>query len=183
MIQPPLYVIKITLDGANPPVSRLVKIRSDIPLDVLHKVIQKAMGWQDCHLHQFIVGKTRYSLPTDYGMEKMDEREFSLREIAPNKGAKLKYEYDFGDSWIHIIQVQQVIADKSGFSHPECLGGENACPPEDIGGVWGYAELQEILKNPKREEYEHYRDWAGPGFDPAAFNLKKVNAALKRIKT
>jgi len=186
IIQPPVYVLKITLEGSTPPVSRRVKVKSDISLDVLHEVIQCAMGWEHYHLHQFIVGKTFYgesnSGEDDYGMEMLDEQDVTLRDLAPKKRSKLKYEYDFGDGWMHLLKVEQVITDEPGFSGVECLGGENACPPEDVGGVWGYAELQETLKNPKHEEYEHYREWVGPDFDPVAFDLKKVNASLKRIK-
>jgi len=186
IIQPPVYVLKITLEGSTPPVSRRVKVKSDIPLDVLHEVIQCAMGWEHYHLHQFIVGKTFYgesnSDEDDYGMEMLDERKFTARDLAPKKGSKLKYEYDFGDGWMHLLKVEQVITDEPGFSGVECLGGENACPPEDVGGVWGYTGLQEALNDPKHEEYEHYREWVGPDFDPAAFDLKKVNASLKRIK-
>jgi len=186
IVQPPVYILKITLEGSIPPVSRQVKVKSVIALDVLHEIIQCTMGWEHCHLHQFIAGKTFYgesnSDEDDYGMEMLNERKFTLRDLAPKKGSKLKYEYDFGEGWMHLLKVEQVITDEPGFSGAECLGGENACPPEDVGGVWGYAELQEALKNPKHEEYEHYREWVGPDFDPSAFDLKKVNASLKRIK-
>jgi len=190
IVQPAVYVLKITLEESTPPVSRRVKVKSGISLDVLHEVIQYAMGWTDSHLHQFIVGKTYYGTPDpdfeDYGMEMLDEQDFTLLDLAldlaPKKGSKLKYEYDFGDGWMHILKVEQVIPDEPGFSAAECLSGENACPPEDFGGVWGYAELQETLKNPKHGEYENLREWVGPGFDPAAFDLKKVNSLLKRIK-
>jgi len=186
IIQPPVYVLKITLEESTPPVSRRVKVKSGISLAVLHDVIQTAMGWTDSHLHQFIAGKTCYGTPDpdfdDYGMEMLDEQDFTLRELAPTKGSKLKYEYDFGDGWMHLLKVEQVTTDEPGFSGAECLSGGNACPLEDVGGVWGYAELQETLKDPEHEEYEHYRQWAGPDFDPAAFDLKKVNASLRRIK-
>ena len=186
IIQSHVYVVLITLEGCSPQVFRRVKVRSDISLEALHEVIQKTMGWHDCHLHQFIVGKTFYSLPDpdhdDFGMEMQDEQKFTLRDLAPKKGSKLKYEYDFGDSWIHLLKVEQVIVDEVGFTRPECLAGENACPPEDVGGLWGYANLQKILKHPNHEEYQGYRKWAGPRFNPYAFDLKKANAALKRIK-
>jgi hypothetical protein len=185
--QHPVYVLKITLEESTPPVFRVVKVKSGITLDLLHEIIQCAMGWEYCHMHQFIVGKNFYgeSFPDaeQFGMEVLDERKFTLREVAPKKGSKLRYEYDFGDGWMHIVQVEQVVTDEPKFNHVECLAGENACPPEDVGGPWGYANLQEILNDPKHEEYEHYLEWVGPGFDPFAFDIKKVNASLKRIKT
>jgi hypothetical protein len=142
------------------------------------------MGWENCHLHQFILGKKFYRHPDsddDYpGENMMDELEFTLQDLAPKKGAKLKYEYDFGDSWIHLVQVKEIIEDDS--KYPECLAGENACPPEDVGGMWGYANMLEALKAPKHPQHETFQEWLGGKFDPKAFDLKEVNRALKRFK-
>jgi len=101
--------------------------------------VLQGIAISDSHLHQFIVGKAFYGVSDpdydDCGVEMMDERDFTLRDIAPKKGSKLKYEYALGDGWIHLIKVEQVIADDPGFSGAECLSGENACSPEDVGGV------------------------------------------------
>ena len=184
--KPPVYVLRITLDGSRPTVSRTVKVQSDISLAVLHDVIQKAMGWFNCHLHQYIFGKQYYGVPSpdndDFGFEILDEKKFTLRDLAPKKGSKLKYEYDSGDSWIHLLKVEQVILDDPEFKHPVCLGGENACPPEDVGGVWGYESMLKALNDPKHPEYKEFLEWVGGKFDPYAFDLNKVNIALKRIK-
>ena len=75
-----------------------------------------------------------------------------------------------------------MITDDPGFSGTECLSGENACPPEDIGGIWGYTDMLEAIKNPEHEDYEELQESFGPDFDPATFDLKKVNASIKRIK-
>ena len=185
IIQPPVYILKITLEESTPPVFRQVKVRSNVSLDILHQIIQESMGWHDCHPHQYILAQKYYGTPDplydEFDMEMLNERDFTLGQLAPKKGSKLKYEYDFGDSWIHLIKVVQVIADDPGFTHPECLSGENACPPEDVGGVWGYAEVQETLKNPKHKDYKDLRKWVGPQFAPSAFDLEKTNAALKRL--
>ena len=60
------------------------------------------------------------------------------------------------------------------------LAGERACPAEDCGGLWRYQEILEILKDPKHEEYEHYREWLGGEFDPEEFDVNKVNGLFER---
>jgi hypothetical protein len=63
-----------------------------------------------------------------------------------------------------------------------CAIGERACPPEDSGGVEGYYEKLEILRDPNRDEHEHIKAWiesmTGGPFHPDAFDMEKVNAAL-----
>jgi hypothetical protein len=62
-----------------------------------------------------------------------------------------------------------------------CLAGENACPPEDCGGIWGYYELLKAIKNPKHKEHRNMLDWLGGQFDPGQFDLKKINAKLRGL--
>jgi len=94
------------------------------------------MGWSDCHLHQFIVGGTYYGMPDpDYDFDVQDERKVKLNQIARGKGARFRYEYDFGDSWVHILQVEKVLSPEPGQQVPVCVKGKRACPPEDVGGV------------------------------------------------
>jgi hypothetical protein len=70
---------------------------------------------------------------------------------------------------------------------PACLAAKGACPPEDCGGPWGYADLKEALANPRREDHESMLDWLGldniDGFDPAACDpaaceLTEINELL-----
>jgi hypothetical protein len=63
-----------------------------------------------------------------------------------------------------------------------CLAGENACPPEDVGGPHGYGEFLEVLKDPDHEEFEDYMTWSAGNFDPRRFDRDAVNAALAKIK-
>ena len=184
---PPVYVLHVSLKNTTPLVWRRIKVRSDISLENLHEVIQVAMGWRNSHLHQFIVGKSFSGVPdpddSGYGMEMLDEQEYTLKDLAPKKGSKLRYEYDFGDSWMHQIKVEQVVANDLDYKHPTCLAGENACPPEDVGGVWGYINMQEALRDPDHEEHDQFKEWIGRGtFDPTVFDLKKPNKGLQRIK-
>jgi hypothetical protein len=181
-----LYRLKITLKSSKPPIWRRVVVRSDIKLDRLHQIIQLVMGWTDSHLHQFIVGRTFYGRPdpefADMGPEMLNEKRFTVADLAPATKKKFIYEYDFGDGWQHDVLVEKVLPSDAGFKHPVCLGGANACPPEDCGGIWGYYNLLETLADPKHAEHEEMKNWLGGEWHAKRFELEETNEILKRMK-
>lgn len=182
----PLYQLKITLKWSDPPIWRRVVVRSDMALCRLHDIIQRVMGWTDSHLHQFIVGDTRYGTPDPemmgFGRQILSEQSYTVSDVAPAAKSSFVYEYDFGDSWIHKIVVEKILPPDSEFQHPICLAGANACPPEDCGGIGGYSELIEILADPRNPEHESMKDWLGYDLDPARFDIEIANGGLKRLK-
>lgn len=184
-IQAPIYQIKVTLDHSQPPIWRRILVPSDITLARLHRILQAVMGWEDCHLHQFIVGQTYYGVPDpDYGgwVEMRDEKRVKLNQIVPGEGFKFRYEYDFGDSWMHTLRVEKVLAPEPGQQYPACIKGKRACPPEDVGGIWGYYGFLEAIQDPDHLEHEDYLTWVGGEFDPEAFDLDEVNAVLRTLR-
>jgi len=114
----------------------------------------------------------------DIELEGEDEDAVTLAEVCPKVKSKVVYEYDFGDGWEHIIEVQKVTEPEPGMEYPVCLAGKNACPPDDCGGVWCYYEMLKALQDPSHESHDEYIEWLGEGFDPQAFDLDQVNAAL-----
>jgi hypothetical protein len=181
----PIYQIKITLVGSKPPIWRRLLVRSDISLGKLHHIIQAAMGWWDEHLHQFIVGGMFYGLPVpEYNddPELRDERRVKLSQIASGEGFKFQYEYDFGDDWMHQVLLEKILPPEPGQAYPLCIKGRRACPPEDVGGIWGYAGFLEAIRDPEHSEHEEYVEWIGDEFDPEAFDLEEVNEALKALR-
>jgi hypothetical protein len=180
----PIYQIKVTLEDSRPPVWRRLLVRSDVTLAQLHEIIQAAMGWWDYHLHQFIVGETHYRQPhPDFEdlSETGDERQVRLDQIAPGEGSSFRYEYDFGDSWLHQVLVEKVLPPQPGQMCPVCVKGRRACPPEDVGGVWGYEEFLEAIADREHQQHHDYLEWIGGEFDPDAFDLDEVNAALRDL--
>lgn len=182
-----VHRLKVTL-GTSPPVWRRLAVPSGTTLEQLHHVLQVAMGWEDCHLHQFVVGSARYGprdgfLDDGWGTPPKNEATAKLSRVA-SAGTSFGYEYDFGDGWQHQIvveKVDEVVAGGTGTDGPVCLSGRRACPPEDCGGVWGYEHLLEVLAHPEHEEHEDMLEWVGGDHDPERFDVDEINARVHRL--
>jgi hypothetical protein len=172
-----VYQLKITLN-TQPPIWRRVQVK-DCSLSRLHDVIQTAMGWMHSHLHGFEVGGEQYGEPDPMGMmETEDEGKLKLGEVAAQGHKRFSYTYDFGDSWEHTIQIEKTLTPEPGVRYPRCVEGQRACPPEDCGGTWGYADFLEAIQKPSHPNHEEMLDWIGGEFDPEAFDVGKVNKEL-----
>lgn len=180
-----LYQLKITLRYSKPAIWRRVVVRADMPLERLHHVIQIVMGWTDTHLHQFVLGRKFYGVPDtegdSYGTETLNEKQYTVADLAPASKKKFSYEYDFGDSWEHEILVEKALPPDAAVKHPVCLAGANACPPEDCGGIIGYYDLLEAMADPKHERHEEMKEWVGEDWAEKTFDLEETNAMLKRL--
>jgi Plasmid pRiA4b ORF-3-like protein len=179
------YQIKISLRGVSkPPVWRRVAVPADITLDLLHELILRVMGWSGDHLHVFSTGWAEYGSP-DAGLGHGNEAAVRLLELLSGPGDKLRYTYDFGDDWDHDVVLEEVLPASPGTTDPCCLAGKGACPPEDCGGVWGYAELKEILADRGHQRHQDMLDWlgldSGDDFDPKAFSVEHVNFRLGSV--
>ncbi len=179
-----VYQLKVTLRDTHPPIWRRIQLRGDMRLSQLHRVLQIAMGWTDSHLHQFRVGGRYYGIPDrEFGdSETINESRIRLNQIAQTDKARFVYEYDFGDSWEHEISVEKIFKPAQLLKHPVCVAGKRACPPEDVGGIWGYEHFLQVVRDPGDPEQEDLLEWIGGEFDPEAFDLDAVNRALARIK-
>ena len=180
-----LYQFKITLLESQPPIWRRIQVKN-CTLDKLHERIQTAMGWTNSHLHQFEIDGERYGDPEliDDGFEDfhaVDSTVTKINEIIPKDGKRFRfsYEYDFGDCWQHEVLFEGCLRAEKGQRYPICVEGERACPPEDVGGVWGYAEFLEAIADPKHEQHDDFVEWAGE-FDPEEFDAAKATKAMRR---
>jgi hypothetical protein len=172
-------VLRISLDDVEPEVWRRVVVPSDIVLPELADVLLAAMGWEGYHLHQFVIADVvSFAMPDEDNEWLIDERQVTLQQISRN-GSTFSFEYDFGDGWRHTVSVESVGEPDPARKPPMLIDGANACPPEDCGGPWGYANLREALDDPGHEEHEAMRDWAGDDFDQARFEL---SSAAKRVR-
>ena len=174
-----VYQLFIQLAGIEPPIWRRIVVPGQVTLAHFHRILQVVMGWENYHLHQFIVGATYYGEPDpEYGDNMKDDRRTRLRGIARKEGDSFVYEYDFGDSWQHVITVENIEPWTPESMAPRCLDGARACPPEDCGGIGGYEHLIEALHNPRHPDHKEMRAWVGKHFDPELFSLQAANSAI-----
>jgi hypothetical protein len=92
-------------------------------------------------------------------------------------GGTFDYHYDMSDGWKHRIMVETppLAWSQLELPMPACTAGENACPPEDVGGPHGYRHFLECINNPGIEEHGDTLRWVGGVFDPRGFDLNRVN--------
>lgn len=178
-----VYQFKVTLQGIRPPIWRRFQVLSDITFYQLHRVIQEVMGWADYHLHLFDMGGlvvTDAETLAEVWEDGINERQ-RMDKYLNREGQKLRYEYDFGDSWEHDLLLEKILPVESGVNYPRCLKGKRACPPEDCGGIWGYMMLLEAMADENHPEREEYLDWLGEEIDPEEFDLEGINRELARL--
>lgn len=180
-----IYQIKVTLLGTDTPIWRRLLVPADLTLEQLHDVLQLAIGWENCHLHEFRIGRQRFGKPdpterTLGGPRTASERTVRLFSVLGRAGAKAVYMYDFGDSWEHELLVEKCLASEPGCAYPACLAGERNGPPEDCGGIPGFYNLLEAISDPQHEDHQDLLDWVGGSFDPESFSVDAVNQRLQR---
>ena len=147
-----IYQIKVTLNDTHPPIWRRIQVPGNTTLLKLHDILQIVMGWEDYHLHMFTIEGSIYGDPADdeYGdLGTIDEANYKLNQVIDREGQRFTYEYDFGDSWDHTLLVEKILPPQEGVRYPICLKGKRACPPEDVGGVWGYENFLEAIRDPE----------------------------------
>jgi hypothetical protein len=180
---PQIYQIKVTHIDIDPPIWRRLLISGDTNLGLLHGILQISMGWQNSHLHQFMVGRTFYADPEAELDDAVNEFNTLVCDIAPAEKNKFMYVYDFGDSWEHVIQVEKILTEHKDFTPPAvCIDGSRACPPEDCGSIPGYYDLCEIMQDPDHERYDEMLEWLGDEYDPEQFDAGEINKYLVKLE-
>lgn len=175
-----VYELIIVLKDINPKISRTIQVNSDISLNELHHIIQISMVWTNSHLYSFIIDEIEYSLKDyDYDNHKYgNAKAYWIKEF---KNEPIEYVYDFGDYWEHSVRIVKEIKDER-LLHPKCIQGEGTCPPEDVGGIHGFEEFKEIMKDKSHPERDSYIEWYGSEFDPNKVDLDEINQELTNLK-
>ncbi len=186
-----LFTLELELLGAPLPIKRTLKIPSNMNLGYVQEVLMLAMGWEGYHLKEIRAGGityfTRYAggeapEPTE-GFPQRDAFQYIIGDLLKLHGDSFTFVYDMGDYWVHRVTLIEVLPcqtwDQGGdYAGAEMIDGQNACPPEDVGGTEGYASMLKSLANPEDEEREDYIHWLNRDFDPNRFNLYE---ARKRV--
>ena len=178
-----VYQFRVSLKGAKPPIWRRIQVPGTYTFWNLHSAIQDAMGWEDYHMHAFeifdpsvgavvVIGGPSLSLEESGRILSGDE--IAIADYFSPENNEAKYEYDFGDSWMHKVKLDKILPREENLEYPRCIAGKRACPPEDCGGVWGYIDLLEIISDPQHEEHQEMLEWVGEDFDPEDFSPDEV---------
>jgi hypothetical protein len=183
--EPQIFQVRITLKGvAQPPVWRRMLLPAEITLDHLHHAIQAVMGWHGYHMHVFTAGSEEYGV-ADSELGHRDERHVALSDLISDPGDRLSYTYDFGDDWEHELRLEEVHVPEPESTYPICIAGRGACPPEDCGGVGGYANLRAVMADPTNPAHTEMLIWleleSGTDFDPGEFDVDAANESLAYI--
>jgi hypothetical protein len=169
--------LKVTLRDTKPPVWRRLLVPGATTLGDLHRAIQAAMGWDDCHLHTFDIEGRQYGDRRTVD-DVADESRVTLNGLTKSGVTRFAYTYDFGDNWQHAVVIEKSPPAAEALSRPVCTAGKRRCPPEDCGGPWGYRELLDILADPAHPEHAERLEWLGEDFDPEDFNPAIADAIL-----
>jgi hypothetical protein len=175
---------KIELEHTDPKVTRSFKVSPLISMYEMHHIIQIVMGWTNSHLYQFNVGEQVIAdirLVDDELGPVTDVKDVMVTQVFSHVGNTITYEYDFGDGWMHHLELVEISTHPIDEELTQIIGGENACPPENCGGTYGFKELKEILMNPKHPEFKSTKRWVGNKFDPMHFDIIEVQKNLKKL--
>ena len=175
---PSILEMDIVLKGSKPKIWRKVLVPDNLTFHALHYVIQFSMGWRNYHLYQFTYGQ-RFHIgvphPEDFFYLE-DSRKLKINTLLAYPNNKIEYWYDFGNDWYHNVTVKKIHPQEKGQLYPRVIGGKGACPPEDCGGIWGYAEMLDIINNHKDSvQYKGIMKWIGYEFDPTEFDKDDSN--------
>lgn len=191
-----VFQFKVTLLGSNPSIWRQIQILDACTFWELHTAIQSAMGWQDCHLHDFRVinshinsnNNIRIGMPIDDDdkpaiLASWDTKVYDY--LTTNK--VIEYVYDYGDHWLHEIKYEGIFPKLASTKYPLCLAGENACPPDGCGGMQLYNALLQTLNDKNHPDHIDSLEFFGDKFAPNKFDIKQVkfknpNIRLKKVQ-
>ena len=175
--------LRIKLDDVEPAVVRRLEVALTIRLDRLHLVLQAAMNWTNSHLYEIRARDVGWGVPDpDFGDGPLDAAKARLSDVLEDVGARsLKYLYDFGDGWEHSIRIERIADAVPGIAYPRLIEATGRCPPEDVGGPWGYREFLDAINDPRHEEHDERLRWIGGRFDPADTDAEALAQAVHSL--
>lgn len=164
-----VYQFKVALKYIRPPIWRRIQVPATSTFWDLHVAIQDAMGWEDYHLHEFTMPDPKTGeeaciglLDPNWRPEVLSNRRQKVADWFSLENQRAGYIYDFGDGWQHTVELEKILPREPGLKYPRCIGGRRACPPEDCGGIGGYAEIVAG----ESEFQEDFADYDPERFDP-----------------
>ena len=179
-----VYQLRIALKYIEPPIWRRIQVPETYSFWDLHVAIQDAMGWVDYHLHEFEMNdpstgeKRSIGIPDEdaayWGREILADQQQMIADWFSMENKVAQYTYDFGDGWEHRIELEKILPRDSSIEYPTCIAGKRACPPEDCGGIGGYQDFLDAIRDPSHEQHEELLEWIGGEFDSEHFDVNQV---------
>ncbi len=175
--------LRIKLDDVEPAVVRRVEVPLTIRLDRLHLVLQAAMGWTNSHLYEIRARDIGWGITDpDFGDGPLNASKARLIDVLEDVGTRsLKYLYDFGDGWEHSVRIERITDPMPGIAYPRLVEAAGRCPPEDVGGPWGYRDFLDAIADPDHEEHADSLQWIGGHFDPINVNAEALTQAVNHL--
>jgi hypothetical protein len=174
--------LRIQLRDVTPVVWRRILVAGSIRMAKLSLILIAAMGWNNSHPHEFLIGDQRIGMCFDDDPEDdIDEKSVTVLQ-ALREERRFSFAYDFGDSWDHDVVVEDLTWSSVALTFAVCLEGENACPPDDVGGASGYRRFVKAITDPEHEEHDRTIGWVDGPFDPTEFDVAKANALMQRVR-
>lgn len=192
--------VRVELADIEPKIWRQLEVSGSLTLGQVHRVLQTAFGWEDMHLHRFTaddpfaplrpvdgeIPETLQWLPRRECDEPDDrpEEDISLGQLLDLGSGAAFYEYDFGDSWLHRLELVAQHPAKEGAPPATVVDGARRGPLEDSGGFPGYEEILEALANPAHPDHAEHSEWvaeitgSAEPFDPEFLDIPALNQAL-----
>jgi hypothetical protein len=181
----PVARIRISLRGAQPEIWRLLDVPLSTTLLSLHDLIQIAMGWTGTHRFAFDVGSKRYGVPDPgdlAGVRRvLKAKGMPLHRLVERGCQRFDYTYDFGDDWVHDVVVEACRVGKNDIDYPVFVSGAGRCPPEDVGGMSGFEDFVDAIRNPRHPEHRRMIRWYGGTFEQANINADHVRKVFESI--
>ncbi|MHB8510469.1 MAG: plasmid pRiA4b ORF-3 family protein [Candidatus Dormibacteria bacterium] len=141
---PSVYQLRVVLREVSPLIWRRLLVRADTTIADLHATLQIAFGWDDAHLHRFLIHGSEYGIAYSGGISFRDDpRSVNLAHFSLRVGERFVYDYDLIDGWRHDVRLERVVSLEPERSYPVCTGGRRARPPEGCGGAWAFVEQRQ----------------------------------------
>jgi len=187
-----VFRFKITLQDVKPVVSRKLEVPDSYTFWDFHVAITDAFAWLDYHLHEFTIPDPKTGKPRRLGSPDEEgfggvgdvppvesDKDRKLSDLFGEKNTRATYLYDFGDEWEHAVKLEAIQPRETGVNYPRCIAGSRACPPDDCGGAYGYAELLRTIRKPHYKDHAAAVGWLrrmkGEDFDPDFFDPDAVH--------
>jgi hypothetical protein len=186
---PKYFDFRVSIQGIEPGIWRRFLLAETASFEALHEAIQDGFGWSYDHLFEFrdkggrqAIARADFDDPDgEEGIPTVGKKKLS--SFFTRRGQRCVYVYDFGDDWYHAVEFLGLTDVPDKFKR-RLLDGARACPPEDCGGIWGYAECvkvagmsEEDIEKANGDDLAERKEWLGD-WAPEAFD---VQAARKEF--